>query len=603
MLFVLIIAAVFLSATQRALADDPSRKRIVLVDQREAKAVIIVADDASAQIKTAAAELSKYIRLSTSVDLRVGKYMDMKAYQGHTRIIIRTLAPPNDDKSSLFADRDGFSILFPDNNTIVVSGSTDLGTQFGVYEFLERYIGVRWLMPGASGEFVPANQKLSLPVRNIKGSPAFASRLLSGLKGSEQYYWALHNRMHGQIKFHHNLFELFPPERYTKKHPEFYPVIKGKRYLSEDGAEHGWQPCFLAPGLVDEAVKNICDYFAKHPEEMSYSLGVNDSGGHCECDVCRAKTGGLKNYLGLRHMSDPYFEWANAVVEGVLKTYPDKWFGMLAYSELAEPPSREKVHPRIIPFMTYDRMKWVAPSFEKNGKALTEQWRAKSPVLGWYDYIYGTPYLVPRIYFHKMADYYKWGYEHGVRAMYAEAYPNWGEGPKLYLAMKLQWNPYLDVDALLLEWYEACVGKKAAPHLKAYYDLWENYWTKKAPKTKWFAKGGQYLRFDEAGYLDLIDDEMVKSRRLLSNVVRLAQTVEQRKRANLMMKAFEYYEASVISYSLRDKCSGVMAWLPGKDCEVFRAMKGKRLKLVNAYEQDPLLVHPLRFDQRNILQW
>jgi hypothetical protein len=159
-----------------------------------------------------------------------------------------------------------------------------------VYEFLERYIGVRWLMPGAAGEFIPAHKKLSVLARNIKGKPAFASRLLSGLKGPEQYLWARHNRMHGQIKFHHNLFNLFPPAIYTKTHPEFFPVIKGNRYLPKDSVEHAWQPCFSVPGIVEESVKNVCDYFAKHPEEMSYSLGVNDVGGHCECDLCLIKS-------------------------------------------------------------------------------------------------------------------------------------------------------------------------------------------------------------------------------------------------------------------------------------------------------------------------
>jgi hypothetical protein len=292
-------------------------------------------------------------------------------------------------------------------------------------------------MPGPDGEHIPKRESLSVPRLDVWQEPAFFSRLMSGLKGQEQALWARRNRMHSQIKFHHNLFNVFPTSKYKNTHPEFLPVINGKRFLPPDGTEHRWQPCFSAPGVVEEAVKNICEFFAAHPEETSFSLGVNDSGGHYECEACRAKDSGQKNFLGFQDLSDRYFQWANAVAKGVLTKYPDKWFGCLAYSEVAQPPSRVKVHSRIVPFMTFDRMKWVSDRFANEGHTMTERWREKSLYLGWYDYIYGTPYLVPRVYFHTMANYLRWGRDHGVCSIYAEAYPNWGEGPKSYLALKL----------------------------------------------------------------------------------------------------------------------------------------------------------------------
>ena len=83
--------------------------------------------------------------------------------------------------------------------------------------------------------------------------------------------------------------------------------------------------------------------------------------------------------------------------------------------------------------------------------------------------LYGTPYCLPRVWFHHMADYYRFGHGQGVRALYAEAYPNWGEGPKLYVSLKLQWDPERDVDALLDEWMIRCVGRRAARPLARYY--------------------------------------------------------------------------------------------------------------------------------------
>lgn len=579
-----------------------NEKTILIVDKSKAVADVLIADDATDQVKAAAEELVSYIKISTGADFKIVKESDAKFEPDKARIIVRTAKTQERVHYAFFAQEDAFSIVFPDNKTVLVSGKSDWGTEFAVYAFLERYVGIRWLMPGPDGDYVPRQQSLSVPVGDVNEEPAFTSRLMSGLKGPLQFKWARHNRMHGQISFHHNLYNLFPPSRYTKSHPEFYPMINGKRYLPPDDTEDRWQPCYTASGLAEEAVKNICDYFSKHPKEMSYSLGANDSSGYCECDACRTKSSGVKNYLGLQDFSDTYFAWANAVVEGVLKQYPDKWFGCLAYSELAQAPSRVQVHPRIVPFMTFDRIKWVDETIEKDGKSLTEIWCQKASVLGWGDYIYGTPYLVPRIYFHKMAEYYRYAKEHNVHALYSEAYPNWGEGPKLYIALKLQWDPYVNVDSLFKDWCEKAVGKDAAPYLETYYALWEEFWKTKVPKSKWFATPGQYLPFYEPGYVDLIEGEVVKSHDLLENVLAKATTDQEKKRANLLFKTFEYYEASVISYKGRKWYQGIVtSEMQGN--AMYKEMAAKRLALINEFENNPILIHPTRFDRFKNLRW
>jgi len=328
-LFGLIIVLGILSTSQVAAADYKGNNKILIVDQNRTQAVIVVADDAAHQVKAAALELSKYIGLSTNADIKIKNLSEIKIDQVDVKIIIKTGKLRNDEPEYSFANADEFTISFPNKRTIYISGATDWGTEFGIYEFLERYVEVRWLMPGPDGTYIPHSRKIFVPMYDVRGKPAFGSRLMSGFKGQEQYLWARHQRMHGQINFHHNLFNLFPPAVYAKTRPEIIPVIAGKRFLPKDNNEHAWQPCFLAPGLADLAIKNICEYFKRNPEAISYSLGVNDSSGHCECNLCRIRTGGEINFLGYRHVSDLYFEWANAVAEGVLKKYPDKWFGCL----------------------------------------------------------------------------------------------------------------------------------------------------------------------------------------------------------------------------------------------------------------------------------
>lgn len=575
---------------------------LALVTEGRPVATVALADDVSTQLKDVAGVFVGCIEEATGATLSVATALPESG-----NVICIGRGPWADALASELAglDEDGFVIAFPDTRTMVIVGPTDWGTEFGVYEALERYVGVRWLMPGPNGTDVPAQKTIDVPAEPLRQEPAFFSRLFSGLPNDVQQTWARRNRMHGRVSFHHNLLHVFPPETYTKTHPEFFPMRNGERYLPADNKVEGWQPCFSAPGIVEEAVANINAYFDADPEATSYSLGVNDSSGYCECEQCRARVPNEKNSLGRLDYSDLYYDWANRVIEGVLAKHPDKWFGCLAYSEAADPPKNVNVNARLIPYMTYDRMKWVNADIRATGEALTQAWHAKSPVVGWYDYIYGTPYVLPRVWFHHMADYYRFGHANGVRALYAEAYPNWGEGPKLYVALKLQWDPTRDVDTLLNEWYVRCVGEEAAPHLAQYYAHWETFWTERAPKSAWFTEDGQYLDFSSPNYLhDVSIDEIKESRTLLETVLAKAATEKQKARAKALLDAFEYYEATAYAFRASEEGGDAvieseaqaLTLLDTLDEAVGYAEKRKHLAL-EVFPNDPLLVHPLAIDR------
>jgi uncharacterized protein DUF4838 len=601
------IAIVWVAAVQCGLAADGIR----IVENGTPRATVVFPNGADNQTRAAAEMLADYVRRSAGVPLPVAQEKDVAAAATPITIHVgRNEYLGGLDLSLAGLDDDGFVIRAVDSQNLVIAGTTPWGTEFGVCEFLERYLGVRWLMPGPDGTDVPQHETIDLPAEiDVRREPTFFSRQFSGLVGATQLTWARRNRMHGRVDFHHNLQRLFPPETYAKTHPEFFPERDGKRYLPPTNNTHGWQPCFSADGIVAEAIANICRYFEQHPDVVSYSLGVIDSSGHCQCQACRAQDPVEPSFLGRRNVSDRYYAWCNRVVEGVLKKHPDKFFGCLAYSEVAEPPTRIKVHPRIIPYMTYDRMKWIDPELRAEGERMTERWHHASPVVGWYDYIYGTPYCVPRVWFHHMAEYYRFAQAHGVRAMYAEAYPNWGEGPKLYVALKLLWNPDADVDELLRDWYLRAVGPAAADDLAAYFALWEDFWTRRILDSSWFTKGGQYLSFYDPSYLaDVTEEDVTRSRQLLENVVRQAKTDQQKARAYLLQRAFAYYEASALAYS--DKHLGDSSTirteedaLQALDRGLVRlGMSRQRKRLVmEEFARHPVLVHPLDLKRHPLL--
>ncbi|MEF3313758.1 DUF4838 domain-containing protein [Paenibacillus sp. GYB004] len=533
-----------------------------IVVNGEAKAVVVVADQAEEQTMRSANQLVDYVHKSTGVLLSVYGASELGGGTGTmTRIEVGldAFAPDSHVDAALDGVKEDGFLIHMHGSAIRIAGPSVWGTHNGVLEFLERYVGVRWLFPGPDGEDVPQHASLSIEREDVRQEPAFAFRMMSPYGGSpavqsarQPYFeWAQNNRLQGNYNkwkgmvFMHNLFSLFPVEEYGTTHPEYYPGHK-----APDRPMHGWQPCFTEPGTVTTAVDRILAYFAANPNQTFFSLGVNDSVDYCETNPTHPAYPGQLNSIGLVNMSDIYYAWVNEVAEQVLQVYPDKWFGVLAYKNVMDPPSFP-LHERVVPVLTKDRMAWADENVRDDGEAQNVQWSAAASQLAWYDYLYGIYYTLPRVYPHLMAEQYEYAKEHEVIAHYTEIYDQLGDGPKAWLAAKLQWDPDQDVDALLMEWYERMVGPAAAPDIQAYFDVWEKFWTDRVLESPWFGdrKNSTYLSISDASYLNLVaESDLTTSRQLLASAVAKAGTVQQHKRALLLEQSFDYYEASARSY-------------------------------------------------------
>ena len=499
--------------------------QITLVKENAPVADILVSE----QGKKAAAALNDYLLKATGTKLPIIK--DKPTRAKITFAVVTEM------------DQEAFKVDFPDSSTIAITSGSDDGLKIAVWDFLERHLGIRWLFPGDLGEVVPTFTTLTIPTTPYKDSPSFFSRQFSGGKTAHPEWQDKMRAGRIRVAFHHNLHALFNPKDFAESHPEFYPVLNdNKRFIpTPDPTSYkwqvGWQPCFSAPGLPEAAAEKIIAYFER-TGKRTYSLGVNDSSGHCKCPRCLAIVGDKRNFNGTEDYSPVFIPAANRIAELVSEKYPDCKLGFLAYSAILEPVPGLKLHKTLVPFMTFDRMMWIDKAKEANGHALTEQWKELTNQLGWYDYIYGAAYDLPRVYFHHQAEYLRWGYAHGVRHHYAEYYPreDWHEGPKFYLAMKLLWNIDTDVDATLDEWYRLAVGEKAAPYFKEYFARLENFWTTRVQSTSWFKAGHQYLNFNSAHYVEAYTmAELEKSEELMNKVMELA---DNKPRAKHFLDAF-----------------------------------------------------------------
>jgi len=521
---------------------------VAIVADGKAEATVVVPPNDTAAAQSAAL-LVRYVEQSTGIKLPVTENAPSTDASGSQLHIGPTDYAVSLSLSPEGLDADGFVIAFPRPDRIVMAGGSPKGVEFGVYDFIERYIGVRWLMPGELGEHVPKQSEILVPRIEVRSEPRFISRTLSSYytdRGTDPWTWLQRMRMHWRVQHHHNVYNLFPASRYFESHPQFYPVIDGERIKPPDGNQ-AWQPEFDAEGIVETAIDRINAYFDENPAAQSYSLGTNDHHNF-------GRPGKGTNSVGMPHQSDYYFTFVNAVVAGVLEKHPDKWFGCLAYGPTTDPPREVGVHPRMMPHICYDRMTWYDPHWREVDQQRTIEWQQYAPTLGWYDYVYGDDqYRIPRIYPHLMAETLRFAADHGVKAYYAEAYitPAWTEGPKFYLLMKLLWDPTLDVSEMLDEWYTLAVGEAAAPYLAQYYEVWETIWKERIPKTDWFQQGAKeiYLRFDKHEYLDVMtDDDFKQSAELLNQVVSLAGTPEQQARARFIRTGFAAVRKDVQDY-------------------------------------------------------
>ncbi|MBO4646843.1 MAG: DUF4838 domain-containing protein [Lentisphaeria bacterium] len=146
-------------------------------------------------------------------------------------------------------DRDGYYIK-TDGNCIFITGvdsnapgwdNQQRATLFGVYEFLERFGGVRYYFPGEIGTIVPKKKDWTLPAIDITDRPDAQYRwiycvdssarvglgtskyLYPGLKNPNPTTWR--NSTVNGIRSCHGLNDLELVKRFSKTHPEYFAML------------------------------------------------------------------------------------------------------------------------------------------------------------------------------------------------------------------------------------------------------------------------------------------------------------------------------------------------------------------------------------------
>jgi hypothetical protein len=245
------------------------------------------------------------------------------------------------------------------------------------------------------GESIPRRAGLSLRDLDVVKQPAYLSREFSGYANAEGAEWCRHNGLRARLEFSHALGRAFPPDLFTE-HPEWFPLLWGKRYQPSSTADRDWQPNLAVKETADHAARVALDAFSRQPSALSFSLGMNDTVRFDQGPETKSLVAPLRYFRGMPDYSPLVFAFMNRAAGTVSAAASDRYLGCLAYFWCANTPPFS-VQSHVIPYLAGDRAQYYDPGFRAEDLELMSRWGASGvKIFGLWDYAYGEGFVIPR---------------------------------------------------------------------------------------------------------------------------------------------------------------------------------------------------------------
>jgi len=526
-----------------------------LVKNGKPNATIILAKDATQRMQWAAGSLQTYIQKISGVKLPLKK--DGKDVPGITLNVGKTDTALESDLPDASLNPESYAIKVR-NDDIYFAARYPTAVTFAVHSFIEDNLGVRWFAPGDDWEYVPQLQDKStftVEVKSVVKEPDTSPRFWSSHKyGPEWNSWNFHNKIISAEKtapwrgFQNYIYKIFPPEKYAKTHPEYYPLINGKRVIPQKGDVYWW-PCIGNKDVQRITAEYIHQFFVEHPNVDSFSLGMDDIYTMCQDSLCRAMDAHPDDDKN-RHYSDRYYKFINIVAAQVKKTDPGKYIGLLVYDATRQlPQTVPHIEDNVFGYITQNSSYWNDPARKKADLDLTAAWSKRMKHLSRYDY-YGFKSLAPRVYPHLMDKEIKFDKQHNLEGMYTEVYtflPH--TAPMIWAFAKLQWDSSHNIDDLLNDFYTKMFGA-GAPEMQKYFSLLEKCWAEDKPG---FDRNVLKNIIQQA--LVMTPDDVQQGFALLDAAASQAQQPIEKKRIEIIRAALQYYSYMPLEYHLAQQLS------------------------------------------------
>ena len=400
-------------------------------------------------------------------------------------------------------------IVIRDGN-IAIAGGRPRGTLYGVYTFLEDYLGVRFLtvdhthVPplGDDHPIGPVDRTYRPPlewrwsdfeVNYSRGD--FAARLrLNGDSRSTSRTdrvkalppgstdWSLVGKYGGRspiVRVGHTFQYLMSPTAYAEEHPEYYMVHQGVRWVEkryEDGRYvEDLQPCLSHPDVRRLLTENALSKLAASPDLKNVSVAQNDGSKYCDCANCAAIDQREGTPMG------SLLEAVNQVADEVARKYPDRLVGTFAYAYSEQPPRVLRPRPNVQIMYCQDQCFIHAiddPACARNVDQYNKmkEWSKMTDHLHVWSYYFnhdrrGFQLPLPNLQWIERDVQAK--VDLGVKGMFMQAtsssHGNEFEELRNYLMSRMMWDPTQDGRQLMDEWLDLHYGR-AAPPIRRWID-------------------------------------------------------------------------------------------------------------------------------------
>ncbi len=376
---------------------------------------------------------------------------------------------------------EGFFIKTFENN-LAIAGSRPRGTLYGVYTFLEDYLGCRWF--GTTASHIPKGNRITFPALDVKTAPKLFYREVFYTEAFDGD-WAAKHKLNGQHhrvaekhggkimyskRFVHTFEQLVPPEEYGEKHPEYFSLIDGNRMLKEA------QLCLTNPEVYEIALARLKQWIEEEPEATIFSVSQNDYKNPCQCESCRKIDDEEESHSGT------LLRFVNRLAEKIEEAYPDKYIDTLAYLHTRKAPAKTRPRKNVIIRLCDIECCFLHPLNDpacSGNNAFAADLKAWSKLTGklfvWDYTVNFNHYLSPFPNFNVLQKNTRFFIENHVVSLFEQGnYCESGKGEfselKAYVLAKLLWDPDCDVEKVIDEFIEAYY-KESHFYVKQYFTL------------------------------------------------------------------------------------------------------------------------------------
>jgi hypothetical protein len=452
-----------------------------LVNNGNSDYQIVISHNASDTIKHAASEFKTFLNQISGADIPI--IMDDQPATNH-EILIGNNRHLQQSKTPIDIDKmneDGF-IIFTDDKHLTIVGGQDQATLYGVYTFLEKYLGCRWYSSEVSYtpkcDYItdditiePINdiQMPKLKFREVYYADAMESdfsarQKLNGNASIIQNGKLAREKHRGWGTWCHTFYVFVPSEKYFKEHPEYFSLINGKR-------EPNSQLCLTNPDVLKITIDKLRKRIYENPEERYWDVSQNDRISNCECPNCKAIDEREGTPMG------SVLEFVNKIAD----EFPDKTISTLSYQYTRKPPKNIKPANNVsimLCSIECNRSKPISTDpLNASFRADIENWAKICDNLFIWDYVVQFSNLVsPFPNLRVLQPNIQFFADNNVQGIFAQGNREArGEFAHLraYLLAKLLWEPNINIDYLMndfLNGYYGAAGELVSKYIGLIHD-------------------------------------------------------------------------------------------------------------------------------------